>query len=168
MKASLNALLVFTLVLQFVAPAAQIGALSARGGNLQTTTDPKYRVGDVWEYTTRRGEEQSRLTIVKIDESSRLGIIIHVAVDGLTWSTCQGSPFRQQIPHMPFAKDAIDHSITRRVGSTRSLPNYEDGYQEWKKSFLDGHAGIYKIPVKDAVSVAETTWRTGMGCPPKP
>lgn len=167
MKASLIAPVMFALLPGFIAPAAQIGALPARGGNLQTANDSKYRVGDVWEYVTRSGEEQSRLTIVKIDKSSKLGIIIHIAVDRLTWRTCQGSPLPEHVPHMPFAKEAIEHSVTRRVGSTRSLPNYEEGYQEWEKSFLNGHAGIYTISVKEAVSAAEATWRTGMGCGPK-
>ena len=135
---------------------------------MQPTTDSKYRVGDVWEYTTRGGEEQSRLTIVKIDKSSKLGIVIHIAVDRLNWRTCQGDPLPEQVPHMPFAREAIEDSVTRRVGSSRSLPNYQDGYEEWKNAFLNGHAGIYTISVKDAVSVAETTWRKGMGCGAKP
>jgi hypothetical protein len=167
-RASLTALVVFALQFGLTPASAQIGVLPAQSGNLRSTTDSRYRAGDVWEYTTRHGEEQSRLTIVKVERSSQLGIIIHLALDRLTWKTCQGDPSPQQVPHMPFDREAVEHSVTHRVGSVRSLPNYEDGYNEWKNAFLNGHAGIYTISVKDAVSMAETTWRTGMGCEAKP
>jgi hypothetical protein len=65
---------------------------------------------------------------------------------------------------MPFAREAIEGSATRRVARTHSLPKYEEGYEEWRNAFLNGHAGIYTISIKDAVSVAEKTWRIGMGC----
>lgn len=167
-RGSLITPVIFALLLGFPAGADQIGALRARNGDLQPTTDSKYRLGEVWEYTTRSGEEQSRLTVVRIDKSSKLGIIIHVAVDRLTWRTCHGDSLDEQIPHMPFAREPIEHSVNRRVGSSHSLPNYQEGYEEWKNAFLNGHAGIYTISVKDAVLAAETTWRTGMGCKANP
>jgi hypothetical protein len=65
---------------------------------------------------------------------------------------------------MPFARKAVDASAVRRVASNSQLPNYEEGYEEWRQAFLSGHAGIYTILVKDAISAAEETWRTGLGC----
>lgn len=126
--------------------------------------DPKYQVGDIWEYKTRTGEEGSKFTVVKVEKASSLGLIIHIAVDNLTWRTCQGGPLPEQVPHMPFIRRAIDVSATRRIGISHSLPKYEEGYAEWRVGFLRGHAGVYTIPIGQAVAVAEETWRTGMGC----
>ena len=77
-------------ILAAAAPA-QVGVLPKNDVRLKDATDPKFRVGDVWEYNTRPGEEGSRLTVVKIDNSPELGIIVHVAVDRLIWKDCQNN-----------------------------------------------------------------------------
>lgn len=65
---------------------------------------------------------------------------------------------------MPFARKAVDLSATKLVASGHELPNFGEGYGEWRERFLKGRAGIYSIQIKDATSVAEKTWRSGMGC----
>jgi len=147
-----------------VAARSQVGALPKNDVRLKDATDPKFRVGDVWEYKTRPGEEHSRLTIVKIDNSAELGLIVHVAVDSLTWKDCQNNPLPESVPHMPFARKALDMSLTNRVATTQSLPDYHNGYEEWKAAYSKKRAGIYLIAVRDAVSVAEKTYRSGIGC----
>jgi hypothetical protein len=52
---------------------AQVGVLPKKDVSLTDTTDDKFRVGDVWDYETRKGEERSRLTILKVDNSPELG-----------------------------------------------------------------------------------------------
>ena len=143
---------------------AQIGALPTDNVGLRSSTDSTYRVGDVWEYRARSGEQASKFTVVKIDSSPNLGIIIHIAVDKLNWKTCQGDLLPQQVPHMPFAKKALEASAVRRVGTASKLPDFGDGYEEWRQAFLKKKAGIYTIPIKDAVTVAEETWRKGLRC----
>ena len=147
-----------------VAAHAQIGALPKRDVSLKDATDPKFRVGDVWEYKTRPAEERSRLIVVKVDNSPEFGIIVHIAVDNLTWKNCQNNPLPEAVPHMPFARKALETSVTSRVGTTQSLPDYQNGYEEWKAAYSKKHAGIYIVAVQDAVSVAERTYRAGIGC----
>ena len=65
---------------------------------------------------------------------------------------------------MPFARRAVDDSVTKKIGSERPLPDYEDGYGEWKDAYSKKRAGIYVIAVSKAVAVAEKTLRTGIGC----
>jgi len=65
---------------------------------------------------------------------------------------------------MPFARNAIDSSAIRRISTDHELPQFEEGYEEWRAAFLKGHAGVYTIPIKDAVATAEQTWRSGLGC----
>jgi hypothetical protein len=44
----------------------------------------KYQTGQVWTYSTRKGEEASKLFIVHIDQHEKLGNIYHIFVDGLS------------------------------------------------------------------------------------
>jgi hypothetical protein len=147
-----------------VACSGQIGVVPKGEIQLKAVADPRYHVGDVWEYRTRRGEEQSRFTVVKAESSPNVGTIVHIGTENLIWKTCRGDVLKQQIPHMPFALKALDASAIRRVGGSRKLPDYKEGYEEWRQAFLKGHAGVYTIPVQDAISVAEETWRSGLGC----
>ena len=143
---------------------AQIGAIPKGEVRLDEWNDQKFHVGDVWEYKTRPGEERSTITILRVESSPKVGIIVHVAVDNLTWLDCESNAFAQSIPHMPLARGAIEASVTRRIASTRDLPAFEEGYRLWRDAFSKQPAGIYVIPMKDAVSVAEKTWRLGVGC----
>ena len=71
---------------------AQIGVMPKKDVTLKQTTDEKFRVGDVWEYQTRRGEERSRITILRIDESPELGTIVHIGLDNVHFANCHGGP----------------------------------------------------------------------------
>jgi len=57
--------------------AAQVGVKPKSDFSLKDRSDAKFHVGDVWSYKTRSSEDNSRVTIVKIDESPELGVIIH-------------------------------------------------------------------------------------------
>jgi hypothetical protein len=146
-----------------VAPA-QIGVKPKNDVTLRNATDDKFRIGDIWEYETRKGEEHSKLTIVKIDNSPELGLIVHIGVDNIRFSNCNGAPEPEAVPHMPFARKALDASVKKRVASGQPLPDFQGGYEEWKTAYSKKHAGVYVVGVSDAVSVAEKTFRTGIGC----
>ena len=166
MKAALLSALLFACIGTSSSSAAQIGILPKKDTTLKDATDSKFHVGDVWQYKTRPGEETSRLIIAKIDDSPDLGVVVHVAVDGLTWKDCEDNRVPESVPHMPFARRAVEESVTKRVGKAESLPNFRNGYEEWQQAYDKKHAGIYAISVAAAVSVAEKTWRAGIGCPP--
>jgi hypothetical protein len=156
--------IVIFVVLLNGACSEQIGIAPKDTIEVKAVSDPKYHVGDLWEYETRRREEHSRFVVVRVENSPKIGTIVHIGVDNLIWKTCQGDAFSQHVPHMPFARQAIDESAIRRVASNSQRPDYKEGHEEWRQAFLEGHAGVYSIPVKYAVAVAEETWRTGMGC----
>ena len=60
---------------------------------------------------------------------------------------------------MPFSEQAIDKSVVRLLKENVELPDFEDGYQTWRKAFAANHAGIYAISVAEAVTVVETGLR---------
>jgi hypothetical protein len=143
---------------------AQVGVAPKKDISLKQTTDEKFRVGDVWEYQTRKGEERSRATILRIDDSPELGIIVHIAVDNLHFTNCHGGPEPDAVPHMPFARKAVEESVKKRLAEGQPLPSYEDGYEDWKDAYTHRHAGVYVVSIADAVSVAEKTFQKGIGC----
>jgi len=143
---------------------AQIGAAPKKDASLQDATDTEFKPGDVWEYSTRPGEKQSTITILKVDASPELGIIVHVGVERIKLANCHGAPSPEAVPHMPFARKALEDSVTKKVASNQPLPDFRDGYEEWKEAYSKKKAGIYVVGVSSAVGVAEKTYRSGIGC----
>lgn len=139
------------------------GVTPKNGATLRDATDDKFKVGDTWAYATRKGEEQSTITILKVENSPELGVVIHIAVDKIQLANCHGGPSPDSVPHMPFARRALEASVTRKIASKQPLPDYRGGYEEWKEAYTRKKAGIYAIPVSSAVSVAEKTYRSGIG-----
>jgi hypothetical protein len=151
-------------VLGYLQAHGQVGVLPKKDVTLRKGTDEKFRAGNVWEYQTRKGEEHPRITILRVDDSPELGTIVHIGVDQIHFANCQGGPEPDSVPHMPFARKALDGSIVKKVASGQPLPNYEEGYREWRDAYEQKHAGIYVVDVADAVSVAEETFQKGIGC----
>src|SRR5687768_8014363 len=98
-----------------------------------TSQDDKYQVGQVWEYQTRKGEEKSTLTIVNVEKHKKLGTIINIYVGGLKIKNSNAdNGLSDKVQHLPFSKEAIDKSVTKLIGTTKTLPDYKDGYDEWR------------------------------------
>ena len=112
--------------------------------------------GQVWKYETRDGEDDSRLTVVRIDDDPEYGNIVHIyisgvkipnksAPDGLTTFVC----------HMPFIEDSIKQSVSELDKSVDELPEYEDGYLLWRKAFEDSEAGVFEVSVSDGIEIMQ-------------
>lgn len=116
----------------------------------------RYQEGQVWRYETRVGEENSTLTILLVESYPRVGTIVHICVE---WVQLQpvGSPEGtvNRIAHMPFGEGALDASVTELAGQTSVLPDFTDGYVDWRRAFEAGDAGIFVIPVAQAVEFIE-------------
>jgi hypothetical protein len=122
----------------------------------QNNKESHYKIGQVWSYKTRKHEDQSTLTIVKIDSDSKLGNIIHISITGLKMKNpdSENDPI-DTIGHMPFTEKAIDKSVIKLIKEDSNLPDYKEGYDEWRIAFDNKQAGIYKISVSEAVEKAE-------------
>lgn len=129
---------------------------------LFTSQDDKYKIGQIWEYKTRKGEEKSMLTIVGVEKHKKLGTIVNIYVDGLTVKIPSADEgHSNEIQHLPFSKEAIDKSVTKLVGTAKKLPNYKNGYDEWRSEFDNGKAGIFTITVKESIDAMETAINHG-------
>jgi len=124
-------------------------------GNFQ---DNKFKVGQIWNYETRKGEENSKIEILKVEKYEKEGIIIHIYVNGLKVKNLnKPSGFSDEIGHLPLSKDAVLKSVTTLISENNELPEFMEGYKNWKKAFDNNTGGIFSIPIKEAVQYVEET-----------
>jgi hypothetical protein len=126
----------------------------------EPTQDPKFHPGQVWQYKTRHGEEISFLTILKVESLPKFGTIIHIRVDKVRLRNCTGGPEPDKFEHMPFTRDAIELSVTKLIKEDSEVPDYKEGYDEWRNAC----GGVYTVSVAHAIEVGEATFRKSLGC----
>lgn len=67
-----------------------------------TIQDDKFKVGQIWKYNTRTGEDNSTLTILKVEKYDSAGVVIHIYVNGRKVKNPQRpSGFYDDIGHLP-------------------------------------------------------------------
>jgi hypothetical protein len=112
--------------------------------------------GQVWTYTTRPGEEGSRIVICRVEEDPKLGEIVHIHVNGVRLKNKHAPDgFSDQIGHMPYSGDALRKSVGKIERAGTALPHFEDGYQEWRSAFDNGKAGVWTASVSEAIAGME-------------
>ena len=147
---------------------ASYGVASHQGGNKrpcpepQEATDSKFQLAQVWKYKTKPNEEQSTLTILRIESLPKQGVIIHIRVDDIRLRNCTGGPEPNNIAHMPFSRDAIERSVVKLAKEAGAVPEFQDGYDEWRKAC----GGVYTITVAEAIEANQKTFNAGLGCGP--
>jgi hypothetical protein len=130
------------------------------------TNKSRFHVGEKWHYSTRPGEEDSSLTILKVELSPKLGVIVHVSLDGLLIKSARSpNGFSEAISHIPFAERAIEGSVTILAAKNVPLPAFQDGYAEWRRAFDAGKGGIFTILVADSVDFIEKRLNHGSSPP---
>lgn len=126
----------------------------------QIVTDSKYAPGQVWTYKTRPNENSSKITILRVEGTPKLGTIIHIRIDNVRIKSCSDGSYLTSIEHAPFSKAAIDRSIIDLVKREEKLPDFRAGYSDW----LTHCGGVYTIAVAEAVAADETALNSGQEC----
>jgi hypothetical protein len=54
---------------------------------------------------------------------------------------------------MPFSRAAVESSITTLLQDSVALPDFEEGYQEWRKA----HGGVFTVSVLEGLEFMEKT-----------
>jgi hypothetical protein len=123
---------------------------------LSSSFAQQFEVGQIWEYKTRPNELASRLTIVKIDVLPNDVTIIHISLTGLNIKSPQ-SPrgISDTASHLPLVETSVRESVTKLVGTTTDLPDFEEGYNMWKEAFDSGQGGYFTITVDKCVEYME-------------
>lgn len=120
---------------------------------IEETNLTAFRPGQVWAYQTRPGEDSSTVTILRVEEAPKLGVIVHVAVEGVRVPSPTPGQFVTRLVHLPFAKAAIERSVTRKLRDDAPVPSFDEGYQQWRAAFDTGSGGIFTITIAEAVDV---------------
>jgi hypothetical protein len=130
---------------------------------LADASDPKFKVGQRWSYWARPGEETSTFIIAKIEMHPTLGTVVHVGLDNVQLKG--GGKTVGLLPHLPFSRDAIEKSATKKVEDDASMPNYQQGYNAWKQKVDEGlPVTIYTQPIAATLDSLEQE----MNAPPPP
>ena len=117
----------------------------------------KYHEGQIWQYDTRKGEENSLVYIVKIDNEERYGSIYHVYADNLFISNPYvESGMQSELFHVPVDEKTLIQSLTKLVKeNNNSMPDISDGYSTWREAFDKGEAGVFNISLKNIIQIIE-------------
>lgn len=113
-------------------------------------TDPEFRVGQVWSYHTRPGDEGSTVSIYKIEAIGKVGEIIHVRVDGLHIHNGRGDEV-PSVQHMPFQRKAFAESVVQLIRTDKNGPDAKEGYETW----LSACGGAYSISIADVIRIVQ-------------
>ena len=110
---------------------------------------------EVWTYRTRPGEEASRAYVCAEEEYLTEGKIYHLYVDGLEIANphAEGTD-DAKIPvlaHLPITEAAFKASVVARVRDDAPLPPYREGYDRWKKAFLNNEATAFDVPIAKCI-----------------
>ena len=117
-----------------------------------TTSDPKYRPGQVWRYHTRPDEETSRITILKVESREDGNTTVHIRVDGLKLRNPRAPTGHNEVlPHAPIDAVALDRSVVTMDSTVETLPEFEEGYRTWK----DSKGGVFTITVAEILTFVE-------------
>jgi len=121
-------------------------------------TDNKFEVGQIWNYRTRDGEENSTIQIVKIEKYENHEAFIHISVNGLKLKnpSIEGG-ISETIGHLPFSRKSIMENVTKLVKQKESLSDFEEGYQNWKNAFEAEEGGVFSISIAKAINYVEGT-----------
>lgn len=124
--------------------------------------DDTFRVGQIWNYNTRRGEENSVLTILKVEKYDTVGIVIHISIDTLiSKNTNDAIHYHPSIGHLPLSKEALLHSVTTLISEDNPLPDFNEGYTMWREAFDNNKGGIFSITVCEIANYIEDTINEG-------
>lgn len=117
--------------------------------------DDKFKSGQLWKYKTRDGEDKSRLMILKV-EKPKNEVIVHVSVINAKIKNPRSEGgFSNNIGHLPFSKKAVLESVTDLESPNNDLPDYQDGYKQWKVAYDKEEGGVFSISLIDAISYVE-------------
>jgi hypothetical protein len=116
----------------------------------------KFAAGQTWTYKTRPEESDSRLTIVRIDDDAEYGTIVHIFISDVAIPNANAPEGKTTyIAHMPYAEESLEDCVIAMESESSELPAYEEGYKLWREAFESGDAGVFTVPVVEAISFVE-------------
>jgi hypothetical protein len=111
-----------------------------------------FQAGQVWKYQTRAAEPDSTLIVCRV-ESVGDQTVVHISLRDVKIRVPNAPDgFSSVVGHMPVAEAALADSVTELVAEGSALPQFEDGYRQWKKA----KGGFWTMPVAECIETMET------------
>jgi len=118
---------------------------------------PPFAPGQIWQYNTRPTEQASRIIICRVESDPNAGQIVHIHVTGIRLKNKHApGGASDQVSHMPYSAEALQKCLTHLESTTTKLPDFEDGYHEWRTAFDQHQAGIWTAPIAQAIAGIES------------
>lgn len=120
------------------------------------------RPGAVCRYRTRPGEEESRLTVLKLDPSGP-GTVYSVSLSGLKLQNPHlPGGMQGHMEHLPFYMGALENSGVEVIehGEPPELP---PGYAQWRDAVSTGRAGAFTVTVAEVLDMVEQNFARQRG-----
>jgi hypothetical protein len=156
MAGSAHRLIAAIALLLTVAPIARsYAADTPKCAQPQTIEDAKYKPGQVWSYKNRPGEDKSTITILRVESTPKMGVIVHVRIDDFKLENCSGNKGDSAMDHAPFTKAAIDKSVVKLLRTEKDVPDFQQDYADW----LSHCGGLYQTSVAYALTATNKTMK---------
>ena len=107
------------------------------------------------------GEGGSTVTVLRVENVGKIGVVTHIRIDGIRFGNCTGGPAPTSIAHAPFVKAASAQSVTKLLRTLPTVPDYMNGYKDWAAHC----GGVYTTSVAEMVKLDDRTFNAGLGCP---
>ena len=120
----------------------------------------QFAEGQVWKYKTRANEQDSRITIVRVDGNDpEFGNIIHIYVSSLEIPNPAAAGGKTTfVNHMPYSEETLAASVLELELENQPLPDdFEAGYQLWKEAYEREEAGIFEVSVVEAIEFVQAS-----------
>ena len=117
-----RALVSLALIPSSMRPLHDAGAQTPHCAVPERASDAEFHEGQVWSYKPRAGEGKSTTTVLRVENVAKMGVVIHVRIDGIRFGNCTGGLAPMSIAHAPFAKAALAQSVTRLLRTLPTLP----------------------------------------------
>jgi hypothetical protein len=106
-------------------------------------------VGQSWYFDE---QQEVFLYILRTEELVPNVKFCHIAIEGTEIKGPDGKMITT-IGHLPFEYQAVLDAVTVLRNANDVLPDFEDGYQQWRSEFDKGKAGVYNIPVAKSIEL---------------
>jgi hypothetical protein len=138
---------VYAFVLLALVPACK------KESPFKDVADAKFHPGQRWNYWARPGEEQSTMTIEKVESHPTLGVIVHIGLDNLKL-TMSKKPVGF-LPHLAFTRDAIEKSAAKKIEEDANVPPFQKDYEAWQKDIEEGKTKVIDATIADHLNAIQ-------------
>jgi len=118
--------------------------------------ESEYAVGQIWQYHTRPGEENSTVQIIGIDKYIDEEAIIHISVKGLKMKTpMTESGISEEIGHLAFSRTAFSESVTNLLGMSEVSADAKKSHEDWQVEYETEGGGMFTVGIAQMIELVE-------------